>query len=247
MRLLIGIDDTDNKESRGTGFKSRQLANLLEESGLGKVSGITRHQLFVHRDIAYTSQNSSACIDLETDNINEVKLFCAQFLIREAAEGSDAGLCVAEWKKVSTKVESWGGRAKKEVLTLDGAIALAASQSIYLEGFTGTLIGQIGALAAVGLRKNGNDGRFIWLKHKKELRELSAGFFPPETLKEDFGVQQFLSTNGEINPVDEEVFIHEWFRPVLKNHIVTLIIEKQFENGKYFWKIADKDYIRANS
>jgi hypothetical protein len=42
IKLLIGIDDTDNADSRGAGF----LAHQLEASVLGKVNGITRHQLF---------------------------------------------------------------------------------------------------------------------------------------------------------------------------------------------------------
>ena len=48
MRILIGIDDTDNKDSRGTGYNSRQLAAAIESNNLGKVHGITRHQyLFI--------------------------------------------------------------------------------------------------------------------------------------------------------------------------------------------------------
>ncbi len=72
MRLLIGIDDTDNKESRGTGYNSRQLASAIEANGLGRVHGITRHQLFIHPDIPYTSQNSSACLDVDTESYKYV-------------------------------------------------------------------------------------------------------------------------------------------------------------------------------
>ena len=68
MRCLIGIDDTDNLESRGTGFRARQLGGRLAEAGLGKVRGITRHQLFVHPSIPYTSHNSSACLDVDLDD-----------------------------------------------------------------------------------------------------------------------------------------------------------------------------------
>ena len=45
--LLIGIDDTDNLESRGTGYRARMLARHLGEAQLGTVTGITRHQLLV--------------------------------------------------------------------------------------------------------------------------------------------------------------------------------------------------------
>ena len=36
MRYLIGIDDTDNLESRGTGFRARQLSARLDEAGLAR-------------------------------------------------------------------------------------------------------------------------------------------------------------------------------------------------------------------
>lgn len=55
MRYLIGIDDTDNLESRGTGFRARQLLQRLAEAGFARPLGITRHQLYVHSDIPYTS------------------------------------------------------------------------------------------------------------------------------------------------------------------------------------------------
>ena len=74
MNYLIGIDDTDNKESRGTGFNSRQLVAAIEVENLGHVVGITRHQLFVHPEIPYTFQNSSACLDV-TNNKKHDQLF----------------------------------------------------------------------------------------------------------------------------------------------------------------------------
>jgi hypothetical protein len=54
MKLLIGIDDTDNLESRGTGYRVRQLANWLAENQLG-AQRITRHQLLVDRKSAHIS------------------------------------------------------------------------------------------------------------------------------------------------------------------------------------------------
>ena len=37
MKILIGVDDTDNLESRGTGFYSREMGRLLTENGLGRL------------------------------------------------------------------------------------------------------------------------------------------------------------------------------------------------------------------
>ena len=196
MLILIGIDDTDNADSRGTGFKSRQLARLIEKQNLGQISGITRHQLFVHPDIAYTSQNSSACLEVKSEQIYELKYLCARYLKENSAEGSDAGLCIAQWDNVSGKIVEWGTRAKKEVLKLEDAILIAAEFNVYLEGFTGTKIGQIGALAAVGLRKSGNDGRFIWLDGPKDLRDLKPGIYYLDDFKKISGIQNFVTKKG---------------------------------------------------
>jgi tRNA(Ile2) C34 agmatinyltransferase TiaS len=84
MQLLIGIDDTDNKESRGTGFNARQLGHLLTKEGC-EVMNITRHQLFVHNDIPYTSQNSSACLNVIAKDIEKVKQLSLDFMRKAAA------------------------------------------------------------------------------------------------------------------------------------------------------------------
>ena len=65
QRLLVGIDDTDNLESRGTGFRAREFGRQLMEEGLASVRGISRHQLYVHPDIPYTSHNSALCLDID--------------------------------------------------------------------------------------------------------------------------------------------------------------------------------------
>ena len=244
MRLLIAIDDTDNRDTRGTGFRSRQLASLIEEKGLGKVNGITRHQLFVHDDIAYTSQNSSACLDIESEKLDELTKRSKSFLIEIAAPGSDAGLCIVQWKKVNSKVLEWGTRAKKEVLKLEEAIELAKAENIYLEGFTGEKIGQIGALAAVGLRKAGNDGRFIWLKGTGELRDFDSGIYSVQQLKVNAGIDAIQSMDGIDIEDTQHILCEGWTRPILLQNKSILLVEK-VNFADYGWKTVNKDIIRA--
>ncbi|MHC4369889.1 MAG: hypothetical protein ACYSW8_19940, partial [Planctomycetota bacterium] len=57
--FLIGIDDTDNETSPGTGRLARQL---LAECALRSLDplGVTRHQFLVDPAIRYTSHNSGA-------------------------------------------------------------------------------------------------------------------------------------------------------------------------------------------
>ena len=84
MRYLIGIDDTDNLESRGTGFRARCLGAELAGAGLARVDGVSRHQLLVHPDIPYTSHNSALCLDAHVPDgrIDEVREYCRDFLLR---------------------------------------------------------------------------------------------------------------------------------------------------------------------
>ncbi|MGR9101358.1 MAG: hypothetical protein ACU826_12405, partial [Gammaproteobacteria bacterium] len=95
-RIFIGIDDTDNLDSRGTGFRVRDLGNRLEGQKICLVESVTRHQLLVDERIPYTSHNSSACMTVLViaKNIPELTEFCQGYLLAESAAGSDAGLCV---------------------------------------------------------------------------------------------------------------------------------------------------------
>ncbi|HEY4939067.1 MAG TPA: hypothetical protein VIJ69_08545 [Actinomycetota bacterium] len=65
--LLIGIDDTDNLDSKGTGNLAQRLLAALEAEEFGQGIGATRHRLLVDPQIAYTSHNSSACLAWRTD------------------------------------------------------------------------------------------------------------------------------------------------------------------------------------
>ncbi|KPK74876.1 MAG: hypothetical protein AMJ79_12975, partial [Phycisphaerae bacterium SM23_30] len=57
--ILIGIDDTDNAASRGTGFLARQLFRQCQNRQLRPL-GVTRHQFLIDPRIPYTSHNSGA-------------------------------------------------------------------------------------------------------------------------------------------------------------------------------------------
>lgn len=247
MRWLIGIDDTDNKESRGTGFNARQLAAALENDRLGHVKGITRHQLFVHPDIPYTSQNSSACLDVDIDSFDEIKMFCRNFMLQIGASGSDVGLCIAKQINISNEIVKWGLNAKSVVLNMDKAIEVAKNNEIYLEGLTGTYDGIIGALAAVGLRTGGNDGRFIWLNSEKNLRDIEHGIHSVEDLISKSGIDEVQSIEIENVYLKDRVNLNDWARPVLQNNKVVLLVEKSLNNNSYEWKCAAKEFVKRIS
>ena len=238
MRYLIGIDDTDNLESRGTGHRARQMAESLAQQDLAQPLGITRHQLLVSPEIPYTSHNSSACLHLEADpeKENEMWQACCEFLLKESAPGSDAGLCLAKWQAVSAQVRAFGQRAKQVVLTQMEAGQTALDNQIRLQGLTGSHGGIIGALAGVGLHHAGNDGRFLWLPG---LRDLSGIHTVAEICAQGHIDTIRPCAGPELSP-QTLVDVGEWVRPVLHDSQATLYVEEQ--NNE--WHILSKELIK---
>lgn len=164
MKIVVGIDDTDSLESRGTGKLMEIMAGEIEARGWGRCANITRHQLFVDPAIPYTSHNSAMCFEAEIQQETMAALidFGKQFLTEESAEGSDPGFCVAATDNGLPREHliHFGLRAKHTVLTKEAAYNLAETAGVHLTEHGGTGQGVIGALAGIGLRLSGNDGRF---------------------------------------------------------------------------------------
>ena len=253
VRVAIGVDDTDNLESRGTGHRARQLGLYLQERGLARLLAVTRHQLLVSPEIRYTSHNSSAClvVDARCDRVDDLKEACQAHLVSESAPGSDVGLCVALWSELQqagTAAADFGRRAKTEVLKRAAAEKLAADRSLFLVGLTGDYGGVIGALAGVGLRFGGNDGRFLWLPG---LRELAGESHTPAELKKTAGIDVVATLAGFIPGEGSLVRTGEWVRPVLRDgHAVLLVESSGMEGGgegEPRWQIVSKDRIKQLS
>lgn len=115
MHYSVCVDDTDMPGTKGTGWLLDTICQALEKERIGTCSAISRHQLFVHEDIPFTSHNSAMCVDIwlfPGQTCSGLIDFMAAALEKGAVNGSDPGLCVA------------------------------------------------GALAGIGLRLSGNDGRY---------------------------------------------------------------------------------------
>jgi len=244
VRCLIGIDDTDNLESRGTGFRARELGAGLTRSGRVRTRGITRHQLLVHPDVRYTSHNSAACLDVEVADASDwswLVEYCRDYLLKHSAPGSDAGLCVAHRETVDEPVIEHGRRAKVRVLTAQQAVDVAKDRGLHLEGLTGDHGGVIGALAAVGLRRGGHDGRFIWVDGVREL----TGTEIAGVLLERTGIESIETVAGEPVPADARIRVDPWPRPVLLRDRAVLLARPTGERDVgYGWEILSKDEIR---
>jgi hypothetical protein len=127
------------------------------------------------------------------------------------------------------------------VLGKTEAHEIARKEGIVLEGLRGKKIGVIGALAACGLRHEGNDGRILWM-HK--LRELEGKYKAGE-LKHLVGLDQIISVEGDTLSDETEIDVGEWCRPVQKNGRTTLLVEKIIEGEYGYYKSASKEYIKS--
>ena len=231
MKLLICIDDTDNLDSIGTGQLLENLCADLEARGLAKGGYVTRHQLLIHEDIAYTSHNSSMCCAAETDDASAVTEAAKAYLEAHAAPGSDPGLCILRLcpEEDYAPLTAFGRRAQTEVLQKAEAYAAAARfpGSLSLSEHGGTGDGVIGALAGVGLRLSGSDGRI-----KGKLRpENGEAVLTAAQFCERYGVEQIVTERGEPLEDQAKILFREPTKAVLLNHKVTLVVRPDGE----FW------------
>lgn len=169
MRYFLCIDDTDNLETKGTGWLTERACDGMKELGLGAFSAISRHQLFVHEDVPYTSHNSSMCVEvMECTDPDAVIRYMQDFLEQNGAPGSDPGLCMVPETlsgEARERLISFGNDAKCTVLNKGLAYGLAGELGVHLSEHGGTGDGVVGALAGVGLRMGGEDGRYRGWMH----------------------------------------------------------------------------------
>jgi len=231
-KILIGIDDTDNEVSRGTGHLARRLYEECQNKGM-KPIGVTRHQFPTDPRIPYTSHNSGACIAVICEQGLDAADFAFDFIANHAATGSDPGLCLAKCDDVNDDVIQFSKTATKRIVTMQEAFTAARSASICLRGLGGSCLGVIGALASVGLHADGNEGRFIDLPG---LRQLS-GQVNAHTFNE-MGIQLKYKCNGRIPQPQDAYDTLGWVRPGLANGKPVLSVE--WSNNKNAWIPIDR-------
>ena len=229
-KILICIDDTDNLESIGTGQLLEIICEELKKEGLAEGGFVTRHQLLIHDDIPYTSHNSSMCCEATTHNLEKTICFAQSYLAEHSAEGSDPGLCVLDLEKKDdlSALMDFGKRAQREILKKEDAYVVAASLTgtVYLSEHGGTGDGIIGALAGVGLRLTGSDGRIKGKLFPVEGQELLS----VQELCSHHHVDQVLSDDDTPLPQDAVVHFSEPAKAFLLDNKITLKARRE-EDG----------------
>lgn len=158
------------------------------------VFGVTRHQLYVHPDIPYTSHNSNAVIHVEAegdDTMDHLFEIAEQVMLGDFLDGSDPGLVVASDSQITSPLVAYGQDAKCSVLSQERARTLAKNLRIRLRGLGGTEDGVIGALAGLGLASGKCDGRYL---QKGDIRDILSSC-SVETLLQH-GVDEVCSFDG---------------------------------------------------
>ncbi|QQX80449.1 DNA-binding protein [Shewanella sp. KX20019] len=247
---LICIDDTDDIGTKGTGEIAEEIANLLvlEHQKIEEYSGlclVTRHQLFVHPDIPYTSHNSAMCFRFETHvDFATIKQICVGHLLSESADAADPGLAILDMASMQNinALIAFGQSAKEVVKTKQQAYELAAELGIDLTEHGGTGQGVIGALAGLGLRLSGQDGR---VKGQLDIGGYGNDAIDVELSVADIlsmsSLQAVLSDNGELLSLDERVSLSGKVKAVYRQHMFALLVS-QFGDG---WVNASKHTLKA--
>ncbi len=213
MEYILGIDDTDNLESRGTGHIAREIAQVFGQDF--HLHGVTRHQLLVDPRVPMTAKNSCAGIMFSGDDIDitEIAIVARKLMLDDYQAGSDPGLCVV--KGVPVEVQAFGKRVQTQFVSQQEARDLAEAHGIYLEGLGGDQDGVIGALAAVGLAADGNDGRYVLVGTIRDLE----GYQPVEAILAA-GVSEIRTLDGSLVTegwvfTDKMRPARRWGKPVL--------------------------------
>ncbi|MEN6611275.1 MAG: ABC transporter substrate-binding protein [Methanoregulaceae archaeon] len=158
------------------------------------VYGVTRHQLYVHPDIPYTSHNSDAVIHVQADGdeaMDHIFEIAEEVMLGDFLEGSDPGLAVASASQIAPALIVYGQDAKCTVLTQERARTLAKNLHIRLKGLGGTEDGVIGAMAGLGLSYAKNDGRFL---QKGDIRNILTSCTVERLLES--GIDEVWSLDG---------------------------------------------------
>jgi len=208
--IYIGLDDTDNQTSRGTGRLARAIAATLAKQYV--VYGVTRHQFLVDPRVPYTSHNSSATIHLLANgnvNLSALADEVQAVMLADFQTGSDPGLCIAQ--AATPEMSHFGRRAQVEVVNQVEARAVAERANCILRGLGGTQDGVIGALAGVGLAATGEDGRFILIGNARELDGLqpvhailACGIVEVRTMDGQTLQDGLIDTGGRLRPAFRE-------------------------------------------
>lgn len=227
--FLLCIDDTDELGREiSTGSLAQEIA--LEISSFAKVSFITRHQLLLDPRINYTSHNSSMCLVAKISKEQKQKVLdiALELLTNKCAKSAEPGIAAVFKDDIKDTKEliNFGKNAKNMLLTTKQAFETAREQNVFLKALSPNANGVIGALAGIGLRLSGGDGK---IRGKFELKESNLSV--RELLNLNF-IEAVADENFKPLSPDERVNLIGALKPIFWDHKATLLVQKD-KNGKF--------------
>lgn len=171
FKFLLCIDDTDELGGEiPTGLLAEEIAAFA--GSFAPVSFVTRHQLLLDPRINYTSHNSCMCLEARLSESQKQRVldFALELLEHKSAPSAEPGIAAAFEKDIVNTQEliNFGKSAKEIFLSTKRAFETAHEQNIFLKELKSGARGVIGALAGIGLRLSGNDGK---IRGKFKLKE----------------------------------------------------------------------------
>jgi hypothetical protein len=229
---VVGIDDTDMPDVGGTGRLARSLAAEIEALGLGRSSGVTRHQFYEGPGVPKTARNSAAAVAFigVTSGVRLFETVC-DIVARESIDGSDPGVAIG-CDPVSPDLVEFARRAQEGLVTQAEARRRGAVGATDLAGLGGTADGVIGALGAMALRLDGDDGRFVDLPGIRQVTgPMSvADLFARTAIADVVDVEE----NAPLGPAGR-LDLGDWVRPRLMGGRPVLMVRRAEET----WVNAD--------
>ena len=236
-RFVIGIDDTDDPDGRGTSLLARDWANAVEAEGFGTVHGVTRHQLWQSPKIEAAGQNRAIAIAVETDRtVLDLEDHVVDFVREHASRKANTAIGLLSRHTDMPHVLAFGRRAQQELLKLADAERYSSEANVLLRGLGGNRNGMIGALAAVGLHAGGKDGLFIQLRGIRDLEgRVTAG-----QIRERTALQNIIDEDsGEELDRDDTVDTGDWVCPRMIEDD-PILLTRRSPDEKKLWLPVDR-------
>jgi hypothetical protein len=234
---LLGIDDTDSSANNDTSVNTTHLAlalgQKLESLNLAKLLNISCHQLFLHPSVPHTSNNTTCCLllDCYPQMVREIDMITRLTLRGESAASANPGYALAAWHQFDPEVVAWGKMAKNLTLMRMDALVLARRSGILIAGINGSGAGVIGALAAVGLRYDGNDGYIQWMPGLDRL----TGIFNQLEMNQFIRFESIESEHHHHPALDDRILFSREVKPVIVNSRIVLMVSPAKRGEEFQW------------
>lgn len=241
MYFLLGIDDTDSPpagdaiaSTQDTAALALTLGQKLESMGLARLLNISCHQLLLHPSIQNTGENTASCLflDSEPPKIREIDMITRLTLRSQSAATANPGYALAAWNQFDPEVVAWGKTAKITLLERMDGINLAKRCGIAVAGIAGSGAGVIGALAAVGMRYDGNDGTIFWMPGLNKL----DGVYTQVEINRFIHFESIESEHHKRPPLDDRIKFNSNNKPILKDGRIVLQVTRAKKGSDYEWE-----------